>query len=52
LICFTGHIHEAQGIDSIAGTKVVNPGPFREGGYAYVRINEKVEEVEIRRFKL
>jgi len=51
MICFSGHIHEARGIDSIAGTKVVNPGPFREGGYAYVRISEKVEELEIRRFK-
>jgi len=51
MICFSGHIHEARGIDSIAGTKVVNPGPFREGGYAYARISEKVEELEIRRFK-
>ena len=48
LVCFTGHIHEGRGIDAIGETKVVNPGPLREGGYAYTRIDREIETVEIR----
>jgi len=47
-ICFTGHIHEAKGIDSIGGTKVVNPGPASGGSYAYVEIGSEVDVLEIR----
>ncbi|MBN1182897.1 MAG: metallophosphoesterase family protein [Bacteroidales bacterium] len=35
LVCFCGHIHEGVGIDKIGSTYIVNPGPFREGKYAY-----------------
>lgn len=48
LICFSGHIHEGVGIDTIGRTQVVNPGPLREGGYAYAQINGDKVEVEIR----
>jgi Icc-related predicted phosphoesterase len=37
-ICFTGHIHEASGVDYIGKTVVVNPGPLRTGGYAELRL--------------
>jgi len=48
MICFTGHIHEGRGIDSIGKTKVVNPGPLREGGYAYATVNNEISMLEIR----
>ena len=48
LICFTGHIHEARGIDSIGRTTVINPGPLWTGSYACARIRGEVAEVEIR----
>ena len=48
MVCFTGHIHEGRGIDAIGETKVINPGPLREGGYAYTEVNRQVEVVEIR----
>ncbi|MBN2273723.1 MAG: metallophosphoesterase [Bacteroidales bacterium] len=34
LVCFTGHIHEGKGIDSVGSAKIVNPGPARDGHYA------------------
>jgi Icc-related predicted phosphoesterase len=49
LICFTGHIHEAVGIDVIGNTRIVNPGPLSEGGYAYAVITPQgIETLEIR----
>ena len=33
-IVFSGHIHEARGIDKIDDTILLNPGPFEEGYYA------------------
>jgi Icc-related predicted phosphoesterase len=48
LICFTGHIHEGKGIDSIGNTKIINPGPFFKGNYAYAEISDQVDLVEIR----
>ena len=48
LVCFTGHIHEGVGIDTIGRTKVVNPGPLRTGRYAHARIGTEVELLEIR----
>jgi Icc-related predicted phosphoesterase len=49
LICFTGHIHEGIGVDAIGETKIVNPGPFRNGQYAYAKLGDRVEELDIRR---
>ena len=46
-VCFTGHIHEGRGVDSIGPTKVVNPGPAR-GGYALAELGGAVTLVEIK----
>ena len=49
LICFTGHIHEGVGVDTIGETKIVNPGPLRHGGYAVAEITGgQVGALEIR----
>ena len=48
LLALSGHIHEAGGVDSIGRTKLVNPGPFRNGLYAYIELNEKIDKIEIR----
>lgn len=48
LVCFTGHIHEAVGTDSIGATKIVNPGPLRNGRYAYAQVTRGLELLEIR----
>ena len=51
LICFTGHIHEGIGIDTIGVTKVINPGPVWKNQYAYAEVVEgKVLCLEIRGF--
>jgi uncharacterized protein len=39
LVCFTGHIHEAQTIDTIGRTRIINPGPvWMKQAYAYAEI--------------
>ncbi len=43
LVCFTAHIHEGHGIDSIGRTKVVNPGPLWMGKYAYAQVGRDAE---------
>lgn len=48
LVCFTGHIHEAPGIDEIGITKIVNPGPLGTRSYAYLDITDKINVLEIR----
>ncbi len=35
-VCISGHIHESAGVDSIGPTKVLNAGPFKNGGYIVV----------------
>jgi Icc-related predicted phosphoesterase len=50
LICFSGHIHEGVGIDSIGKTKLINPGHLRTGGYAYAEVGESIHVLEIRNF--
>lgn len=50
LVCFTGHIHEAPGIDTIGATKIVNPGPLGTRSYAYLDVTEGINELEIRKF--
>ena len=48
LICFTGHIHEGTGIDTIGKTKIVNPGPLSEGKYAYAEVTiDRIQALEI-----
>jgi hypothetical protein len=48
LVCFTGHIHEGRGIDTIGNTQVINPGPVYNGNYAYAEISDRVDLLEIR----
>lgn len=50
LVCFTGHIHEAPGIDTIGRTKIVNPGPLGTRSYAYLDVTDGINELEIRKF--
>jgi Icc-related predicted phosphoesterase len=39
LVCFTGHIHEATGIDTLGRTTLINPGPaWQTNAYAYTEI--------------
>lgn len=50
LICFTGHIHEAFGLDSIGKTRIINPGMIEgTNRYAYAEIdNGIVTTLELR----
>jgi uncharacterized protein len=41
VLCLTGHIHEGIGADRINNSTVVNPGPFRTGKYAVIKVNSK-----------
>lgn len=49
LLCCTGHIHEAAGTDQVGPTRIVNPGPFRDGWYGYALVRDGIaDQVEIR----
>jgi Icc-related predicted phosphoesterase len=49
LLCITGHVHEGICIDSLAGCKIVNPGPFREGRYAMINITgTQITEIKLK----
>lgn len=50
LVCFTGHIHEAPGIDTLGSTKVVNPGPLGTRSYAYLDVTDRINALEIKKF--
>lgn len=50
LVCFTGHIHEAPGIDTLGETRIVNPGPLGTRSYAFLDITDKINTLEIRKF--
>jgi Icc-related predicted phosphoesterase len=49
LVCLTAHIHEGTGVDMVGETKVLNPGPVRDGLYAYLELSQEKHVVEIRR---
>lgn len=49
LVCFTGHIHEGQGVDRIGDTLIINPGPVYKGFYAYAEIDTTVKCLEVRK---
>ncbi len=49
VICFSGHIHEAQGTDRIGASTLVNPGPFMDGRYVWAELDGGQCRVEIRR---
>ena len=48
LLAISAHIHESPGVDSIGETTLVNPGPFRNGSYAYIELSDRIDKVEIR----
>jgi Icc-related predicted phosphoesterase len=39
-VCISGHIHESAGTDRIESTKILNAGPFKDGGYIVATCNE------------
>ncbi len=39
----TGHIHESRGIDRLAGTDIVNPGPVMNGYYAIAEVEDQAD---------
>lgn len=49
VVCFTGHIHDSSGIDTIGNTTVVNPGPAKEGRYAVIKLENGAAKVELKR---
>jgi uncharacterized protein len=49
IVCITGHIHEAIGVDRIGRTQIINPGPLWKGGYAYIELTSDAVIVECRR---
>ena len=50
-LCITGHIHEGRGTDQIGPTKIVNPGPMRNGYYLAADINKVHINFELRSMK-
>jgi Icc-related predicted phosphoesterase len=48
LLCLTGHIHEAAGMDQIGSTRLVNPGPLDAGRYAHIELDGEITALEIR----
>lgn len=42
-LMLTGHIHEARGIDTLGGTKMINPGPVANGYYGVAEIGREIE---------
>ena len=48
LICFTGHIHEAVGIDRISPTRIINSGPFFNGLYGSAEVTDTLESLTIK----
>jgi hypothetical protein len=39
-LCICGHIHESAGVDTLGGADCVNIGPFKNGNYALVTIDD------------
>lgn len=48
LLCLCGHIHESAGTDRIGKTIIVNPGPFRQGHFAQITLNNEQIDVVIK----
>jgi Icc-related predicted phosphoesterase len=48
ILAVSGHIHEAFGVDKIANTTLVNPGPLKEGRYAIVELQDLQATVELK----
>jgi uncharacterized protein len=48
-LCICGHIHEAAGEDTVGGALCVNIGPFKNGRYAIIEIDESGPHVSWRK---
>ncbi|MCB0329523.1 MAG: metallophosphoesterase family protein [Bdellovibrionales bacterium] len=48
LLCFSGHIHESPGIDTLGESVLVNPGPFLKGRYFLADINDGKVQIELK----
>jgi Icc-related predicted phosphoesterase len=45
-LCISGHIHESPGEDTLGGAHCVNLGPYKNGRYALIHIeNERAQVV-------
>ncbi|MHC5061534.1 MAG: metallophosphoesterase family protein [Planctomycetota bacterium] len=51
VLAVSGHAHEAHGTDSIGPTTLINPGPFKDGRYAYIELTDKVETARLLQIK-
>lgn len=51
LLCISGHIHEACGIDAIGPTRLVNPGAFQGGGFACCEITDGKVEITLKKIR-
>ena len=47
LACFCGHIHDADGIDQIGNTYIMNPGRFDKGGAILAEIDLNAKEAAL-----
>jgi len=47
--CFTGHIHEGKAVDYIGNTKIINPGSFKNGKFAWISIENNKPHVELKK---
>lgn len=49
ILVFCGHLHESRGTDQVGRTRIINPGPLREGGYAWAEVTDgQVTRLEVR----
>ncbi|MCC6219918.1 MAG: metallophosphoesterase family protein [Deltaproteobacteria bacterium] len=51
LLCISGHIHEAHGVDTVGNTKLVNPAPFMMHSYVFCEVTDSVHVLEMRQVK-
>ena len=47
-LCFSGHIHESRGVDTLGETVLVNPGPFLKGYFFLGELNGKTVDIELK----
>ncbi|KYC53031.1 MAG: phosphodiesterase [Candidatus Methanofastidiosum methylothiophilum] len=40
LVAISGHVHESRAIDILNNTKLLNPGPLKDGYYGIVELNK------------
>jgi Icc-related predicted phosphoesterase len=46
LLAVCGHVHEASGTDSLGQTTIINPGPLKDGRFAYIELTDKVQTAQ------